>query len=136
VAIAVLVGLTTLAVAPMVPGSIDLAAAAPFLAMALLAAPLNALWEEVAFRAVPMGHLVPAIGAVPALTILAAWFGLGHFYGGTPSGLAGALIVGAVGLVLGRAMADTRGLAWPWAIHAAIDLTIYTGMALAASAPA
>jgi membrane protease YdiL (CAAX protease family) len=135
-AIVVLVGLTALAAAPLVPASIDLAAAAPFLVMAAIAAGLNALWEEVAFRAAPMGRLAPAVGAGPAIVLLAAFFGLGHFYGGMPSGLAGAAVVGMVGLVLGRAMADTRGLAWPWAIHASIDLTIYVALALAATAPA
>jgi membrane protease YdiL (CAAX protease family) len=136
VAIVVLVSLTALAMAPFVPGSIDLGASAPFLTMAVLAAALNSLWEEVAFRAVPLGSLAPVLGAAPAIVILAVWFGLGHFYGGLPSGAAGAVIVAGVGLVLGRAMADTRGLAWPWAIHFAIDLTIYVVLALGATASA
>jgi membrane protease YdiL (CAAX protease family) len=135
VAIVALVGLTALAMIPFAPASVDLAAAAPFLVMAVLAAVLNSLWEEVAFRALPMGRLAPIVGAGPAVLILAAWFGLGHFYGGMPSGAMGAVVVGAVGIVLGRAMVDTRGLAWPWAIHASIDLTIYVVLALGAAAP-
>lgn len=133
-AIVALVALTTLAMAPFFPSSFDLAAAAPFLVMAVMAAALNSFWEEAVFRATPMAPLASAIGSGPAVLMLAVWFGLGHYYGGAPSGPIGAVMVTLVGLVLGRAMVDTRGLAWPWAIHFSIDLTIYTVMALAATA--
>lgn len=132
VAIVMLVALTALAMAPSFPSKVDLGAAAPFLVMAVLAAALNSFWEEAVFRAAPLGRLAPAIGAGPAIILLATWFGLGHFYGGAPSGPIGAVMVTLVGVVLGRAMADTRALAWPWAIHFSIDLTIYTVIALAA----
>jgi membrane protease YdiL (CAAX protease family) len=133
-AIVVLVLLTGLAMAPAIPTKVDLGAAAPFLVMAILAAVLNAFWEEAVFRAAPLARLAPVVGAGRALVILALWFGLGHFYGGTPSGIFGAVMVSLVGVVLGKAMVDTRGFAWPWLIHMSIDLTIYTVIALAATA--
>jgi membrane protease YdiL (CAAX protease family) len=132
IAIVMLTVMTALAMAPALPSTVDLDVAAPFLVMAVLAAALNAFWEEAVFRAAPLGRLAPVIGPGPGVVILAAWFGLGHFYGGVPSGPIGAVMVTLVGLVLGRSMADTRGLAWPWAIHFSIDLTIYVVMALAA----
>ena len=67
------------------------------------------------------------------MVILAAWFGLGHYYGGIPSGPVGALLTGAVALLFGRAMIETRGLAWPLALHFVGDLVIYVFLALAAS---
>jgi len=133
IAIVILVGLTALAMAQATPAQVNLGAAAPFLVMGVLAAAINAFWEEAIFRAAPLARLAPVIGPGLAVVLLAVWFGLGHFYGGAPSGPFGAVMVGLVGLVLGRAMADTRGFAWPWAIHFSIDVTIYTTMALAAS---
>lgn len=130
VAIVVVMALTGLAMLPMVPATIDLGRSAPFLVMATIAAGLNSFWEEAAFRALPMARLAPVVGSGTAIIILAAWFGLGHYYGGAPSGPVGAVMVGIVGIVLGRAMVDTRGLAWPWAIHFSIDLTIFSILAL------
>lgn len=130
VAMVILMTLTAAAMAQAWPSAVDLGAAAPFLVMAVLAAIVNSYWEEAVFRAAPLGRLAPVIGAGPAVVILAVWFGLGHFYGGIPSGVFGAVMVSLVGLVLGRAMTDTRGLTWPWLIHFSIDLTIYTVLAL------
>jgi hypothetical protein len=58
------------------------------------------------------------------------WFGIGHCYG-IPSGPVGVVVVAATGLLFGRAMIETRGLAWPWALHITIDLVIFAVMALA-----
>jgi membrane protease YdiL (CAAX protease family) len=133
IAIGVLVLLTGLVMAPALPTDVDLGTAAPFLVMAVLAAALNAFWEEAVFRAAPLARLAPVVGAGRALVIVAVWFGLGHFYGGVPSGMFGAVMVSVVGVVLGKAMVDSRGFAWPWVIHTSIDLTIYTVIALAAT---
>lgn len=48
----------------------------------------------------------------------------------------GALLTAAVALLFGRAMIETRGFAWPLALHFAGDLVIYAFLALAATAPA
>jgi membrane protease YdiL (CAAX protease family) len=125
--------ITAWAAAPMVRGTVDVTAALPFLGLAAIAALLNAFWEEVAYRAAPLSQLQRAIGPSAGVLILAAWFGLGHFYGGIPSGLMGALLTGAVALLFGRAMIETRGLGWPVALHFVGDLVIYVFLALAAT---
>ena len=115
---------------PMVPGSVDLLAAMPAIAIGLVAALLNAWWEEAAFRAGPLSMLQRAVGPGAAVILLALFFGLGHFYGGIPDGPMGLVATGAVGLLLGRAMIETRGLAWPVGLHFSIDAVIFTFLAL------
>jgi membrane protease YdiL (CAAX protease family) len=116
---------------PLLPGRIDLAAAAPYIGLGAIAALLNAFWEEVAFRAAPLSMLQRAIGPGSGVLLLALWFGLGHFYGGVPSGPIGLIATAAVGLLFGRAMIETRGLVWPVALHFAIDIVIFTFLAIA-----
>ena len=48
----------------------------------------------------------------------------------------GALLTGAVALLFGRAMIETRGLVWPLALHFVGDLVIYVFLALAATGTA
>jgi len=105
--------------------------ALPLLPIAWAAAALNAFAEEVLYRAALLGPLASAIGAGSAVWILAVWFGVGHFYGGIPSGVMGLVIAGSLALLFGKAMIDTKGLAWPWALHFAADAAIYTFLALA-----
>lgn len=123
--------LTMAAAASMLPAAeLGLEGALPILGLAAIAAALNAFAEEFLYRAAPLSRLAPAIGAGQAVLLLAVWFGLGHFYGGIPSGAIGAIQAGAVGLLFGKAMIDTRGLAWPWILHFSIDLVIYGALAL------
>jgi membrane protease YdiL (CAAX protease family) len=119
---------------PQLPDRIDLAAAAPYIAIGAVAALLNAFWEEAAFRAAPLSMLQRAIGPSAGVVVLAIWFGLGHYYGGIPSGPMGAVASGAVALLFGRAMIETRGLGWPLALHFAGDFVIYTFLAIASVA--
>jgi membrane protease YdiL (CAAX protease family) len=134
--IVVLAVLTGLAMFGSVPRGIDLAAAVPLLGVAVVAAAINSFWEEVVFRAGPLSKLGSVIGPGPAVLLLAVWFGLGHYYGGIPSGAVGAVMAGSVGLLFGRAMIEMRGLAWPWALHFTSDLVIYAALALIATSSA
>ncbi len=109
------------------------ASALPWLPLVLLSAALNAFGEEAIYRASPLGVLLPAVGPGHGLWMTAVWFGLGHYYGGIPSGPVGALGSGLLGLLLGKAMLDTRGIVWPWIIHAAIDTAIYLAIAIASA---
>jgi len=109
--------------------------ALPLLPLALLAALLNSFSEEMLYRAAPFAGLVPVIGSGQALWLMALWFGLGHYYGGIPSGVMGLVFAGALGLLFGKAMLDTRGIAWPWLLHFLTDAVIFAVFAMAAVAP-
>lgn len=131
VAVIVLGGLTAALVFSISPPVLAIDAASSLLIVAIVAAALNAFAEEVLYRAAPLSKLVSVIGGGNAVSILAVWFGLGHFYGGIPAGPAGAIQSGLVALLFGSAMVETKGLAWPWILHFGIDLVIYTSLALA-----
>jgi membrane protease YdiL (CAAX protease family) len=85
---------------------------------------VNALQEEVRFRAVPIAALEPSVGAEAAIWMTAAAFGLAH-WSGHPSGPTGVLLTFAGGLMLAKAFVETRGIAWAWAIHALLDVVIF-----------
>ena len=105
-------------------------AAIPWLPVVLVSAALNAFGEEAMYRAAPLAVLLPAVGPKHALWLTAIWFGLGHYYGGIPSGPIGFVQSGLLALLLGKAMLDTRGIGWPWIIHLALDTVIYMMIAM------
>ncbi len=92
------------------PDLTRLAQALVNLPLILLGAALNSSGEEVRFRAVLMGQLVPALGARQALWLQATFFGLVH-WAGNPSGPLGVLMAGFLGWFLGKSVLETRGLA-------------------------
>ncbi len=102
---------------------------APFV---LLFALMNAFGEEMAFRAGPLSQLWRVIGEKQAVWLTAVWFGLGHYYGGIPSGIMGAILSGLVGLLFGKAMVETKGITMPILMHLVIDTAIYAFLALTA----
>jgi membrane protease YdiL (CAAX protease family) len=125
-----LAGLFFLILLGMNPGlASGLAAAIFWLPLILISAALNAFGEEASFRAAPLATLLPAVGGKHAIWLTAVWFGLGHYYGAIPSGPMGAIGVGLLALLLGKAMLDTRGIGWPFIIHMAIDTVIYLSIA-------
>jgi len=134
IAVLVLVALMVWFGFPILPSSFDLGASLPAIAIGAIAAFLNAFWEETAFRAGPLSVLQRAIGPGAGVVVLALFFGIGHFYGGIPSGPMGLVATGGVALLLGRAMIETRGLAWPVALHFSIDFVIFTFLAIASVA--
>ncbi|HUM67556.1 MAG TPA: CPBP family intramembrane metalloprotease [Chloroflexota bacterium] len=98
----------------------------------LLFALMNAFGEEMAFRAGPLSQLWLVIGEKQAVWLTAVWFGLGHYYGGIPSGVMGAVMSGLLGLLLGKAMLETKGIALPILMHLLIDAAIYAFLAMTA----
>lgn len=104
----------------------------PGLALVILAAACcNAFAEEFIFRAAPLAYLQPVIGAGQAVLMTSVWFGLGHYLGGIPPGPVGAVQSGVLGLLLGTAMVETKGLGWPLIIHIAIDVVVFASIATA-----
>jgi membrane protease YdiL (CAAX protease family) len=125
-----LAGLFFLILLSMNPGlASGLALAIPWLPLILASAALNAFGEEASFRAAPLATLLPAVGGKHTIWLTAVWFGLGHYYGGIPSGPVGAIGVTLLAVLLGKAMVDTRGMGWSLLIHIAIDTVIYLAIA-------
>lgn len=86
-------------------------------------AAMNALSEELNFRAVPVqvlsGYLDPLVIAA-ACGVL---FGVPHWFG-TPGKVPGVLMAGFLGWVMAQSVLDTGGLGWAWVIHVAQDVPI------------
>jgi hypothetical protein len=115
--------------------SVDLVVRAlPLLPVVLLAAALNAFNEEVTYKASLLSVLVGPMGSRQALWMVAAYFGIAHFYG-IPYGLIGVALAWFLGWILAKSMLETRGLAWAWFIHFVQDVLIFSFLALGAITP-
>jgi len=108
--------------------------AIPFLPAVLLAAALNAFNEEMTYKASFLSVLEGPAGRSQALLLMAAYFGLGHYYG-VPYGVIGVLMAGFLGWLLGKSMLETRGLFWAWFIHFWQDVLIFSFLAIGSITP-
>ncbi len=108
--------------------------ALPFLPAILLAAALNAFNEEMTYKASFLSVLENVVGKDQALWLMAAYFGIGHYYG-VPYGVIGVLMAGFLGWFLGKSMLETRGLWWAWFIHFWQDVLIFTFLAIGSITP-
>jgi membrane protease YdiL (CAAX protease family) len=103
----------------------------PWIPAILAGAVFNAFGEEVIYRSGPLATLVGVVGATQALLLTSLWFGLAHYFGSVPDGAAGVVASAGLALLLGGAMLRTKGLAWPWLVHIAVDTAIFISIALA-----
>lgn len=110
------------------------ARALPFLPAVLFAAMLNAFNEEMTYKASVLSVLEDIVGKHQALWLVAAFFGIGHFYG-VPYGVIGVLMAGFLGWFLGKSMLETRGLGWAWFIHFVQDVLIFAFLAIGSIVP-
>jgi hypothetical protein len=108
--------------------------ALPFLPAVLLAAALNAFNEEMTYKASFLSVLEGAVGKNQSLWLMAAYFGLGHYYG-IPYGLVGVLMATFLGWLLGKSMLETRGLFWAWFLHFWQDVLIFSFLAIGSIIP-
>jgi hypothetical protein len=106
----------------------------PFLPAILLAAALNAFNEEVTYKASFLSVLESPVGPRQAVYMVAAYFGIGHYYG-VPYGVIGVLLAGFLGWFLAKSMQETRGLFWAWFIHFWQDVWIFSFMAIGSIIP-
>jgi len=116
------------------PSGERLARALPSLGIVLVCAALNAFNEEVTYKAGFLAVLVEPVGARNALRMVAAFFGLAHFYG-VPYGIVGVVLAWFLGWILARSMLETRGLWWAWCIHFLQDVAIFGFMVTGAITP-
>ena len=108
--------------------------ALPFIPAILIAAALNAFNEEMTYKASFLSVLEDSVGKQHALLLMAAYFGIGHFYG-VPYGVVGVLMAGFLGWFLGKSMLETRGLWWAWFIHFWQDVLIFSFLAIGSITP-
>jgi hypothetical protein len=114
---------------------VDLVAqAAPLLPVVLVAAALNAFNEEVTYKASFLSVLEGPVGRRHALLMVAAYFGIGHYYG-VPYGLVGVAMAFLLGWLLARSMLETRGMFWAWFIHFWQDVLIFSFLAIGSIRP-
>lgn len=97
---------------------------------AALCALLNAFAEEFLYRAALLPQVLPVLGKGRSLLLVAAWFGLGHYFA-VPSGSAGVILTAFGGWVFAKSMVETEGMFWPVFMHWGSDFTIYLIMLLA-----
>jgi len=100
----------------------------------LLMAAMNAFSEELTYKASFLSVLENPVGKRQALLLMAAFFGIGHYYG-VPYGIIGVLMAGFLGWLLGKSMLETRGFAWAWFIHFLQDVLIFSFMAIGSVTP-
>lgn len=103
--------------------------ALPFFPAVMLAATLNAFNEEMTYKASFLSVLESSVGGGQALLMMAAYFGLGHYYG-VPYGIIGVIMAGFLGWILGKSMLETRGFFWAWFIHFIQDVMIFSFLAI------
>jgi len=108
--------------------------AVPFLPAVLLAAAPNAFNEEMTYKASFLSVLENVVGKHQALWLMAAYFGIGHYYG-IPYGVIGVMMAGFLGWFLGKSMLETRGLWWAWFIHFWQDMLIFAFLAIGSITP-
>jgi uncharacterized protein len=106
----------------------------PFLPAVFLSAALNAFNEEMTYKASFLSVLEDVVGKHQALWLMAAYFGIGHFYG-IPYGVIGVLMAGFLGWFLGKSVLETRGLWWAWFIHFIQDVLIFTFLVIGSVVP-
>ncbi len=100
----------------------------------LLMAAMNAFSEELTYKASFLSVLENPVGRRQALLLMAAFFGIGHYYG-VPYGIVGVLMAGFLGWLLGKSMLETRGFAWAWFIHFLQDILIFSFLAIGSIIP-
>ncbi|MGE5376711.1 MAG: CPBP family intramembrane glutamic endopeptidase [Bacteroidota bacterium] len=108
--------------------------ALPFLPAILVAAALNAFNEEMTYKASFLSVLEDVVGKHQSLWLMAAYFGIGHYYG-IPYGVIGVIMAGFLGWFLGKSMLETRGLWWAWFIHFWQDVLIFSFLAIGSIKP-
>jgi len=86
------------------------------------------------YKASFLSVLEGVVGKHQALWLMAAYFGIGHFYG-IPYGVIGVLMAGFLGWLLGKSMLETRGLWWAWLIHFLQDVMIFAFLAIGSVVP-
>lgn len=109
--------------------TIDQSAIPSAIAWSIPFSAMNALSEELIFRATVMQSLIHVAGPILVATISAVLFGIPHYFG-NPGKLPGVLMAGFLGFIASQSIFDTGGLGWAWAMHFVQDIPIIAMMFL------
>ena len=120
-----MIGLGTLAFLVAAGNAPTLDRALAVLPAVLVIAAINALNEEVIFRAGPVAALDGVLGRRELVLLVVALFAIPHYFG-VPFGLVGVAMAAVFGWWTTKALLETRGLLWPWVIHLVQDVLIFT----------
>jgi hypothetical protein len=96
----------------------------PLLPAILVFALLNSFNENFASRASLLPQLLPSFGKSHSLLLPAVFFGMWHFYGMPPG--AGMIFPTFLGWVSAKAMVETKGFFWSWAIQVPLDFIVFS----------
>lgn len=94
------------------------------LPFAVLFSAMNALSEEMTFRAPLLSTTHEPLGPTSALWLTSIFFGFAHVLHGDPPGMIGFVLTGFVAYLFGKSMLETRGSLWAWFIHFVSDIPI------------
>ena len=104
-------------------------AIATSLVWALPLSAMNALTEELIFRASIMQSIIHVAGPSLVFLLSAALFGIPHYFG-NPGKIPGVLMAGFLGYIAAQSIFDTGGIGWAWAMHFVQDVPIITMLLL------
>ena len=96
---------------------------------AIATSALNAASEEFQFRSVPLAHLRNVVPVREAYLLVAALFGIGHYFG-QPSGWGGMLMAGFAGWLWAKSMVETKGFSFAFATHFVQDIVMFCFLAI------
>lgn len=106
----------------------SLAKIIPLFPAILVFAMLNSFNENFASRAALLPQLLPVFGKANSLLLPAIFFGMWHYYG-FPPGTAMILPI-FLGWVSAKAMVETKGFFWSWAIQIPLDVIVFSILAI------
>jgi hypothetical protein len=96
----------------------------PLFPAILVFAMLNSFNENFASRASLLPQLLPTFGKAQSLLLPAIFFGMWHYYGFPPG--AGMILPIFLGWVSAKAMVETKGFFWSWAIQVPLDVIVFS----------
>ncbi len=109
--------------------SVDRSLLLKSLVFALPLSAMNALTEELIFRASIMQSIIHVAGPVVVVLLAGLLFGIPHYFG-NPGKIPGVLMATFLGVIAAQSIFDTGGLGWAWLMHFAQDIPIITMLLL------
>jgi membrane protease YdiL (CAAX protease family) len=108
---------------------IDKALLVRFSVLALPLSAMNALTEELIFRASIMQSMIHVASPLIVAILSGLLFGIPHYFG-NPGKMPGVVMATFLGIIAAQSVFDTGGLGWAWIMHLVQDVPIITMLLL------